>query len=254
MNYSSENLWQTKKFAKIAKVTVRTLHHYDRIGLLKPHRYDRNGFRLYGEREFVRLQQITTLKFIGFSLKQIKEILGEKEFDLAESLRLQRKIIEAQRNRLNLALEAISRAEEVFAENGATDWESFNKIIEVINMQQDMDLMRKYYTNSALEKIEERKSLWSPELQERVSREWKELFLEIRAAISKGVKPSEKQAQNLASRWNALIDEFTGGDAEIREGLNKMYRDEKNWQTEWEKPFDDEVRNFIASAMKNSSK
>ena len=79
----AKNLWQTREFAKQAKVTVRTLHYYDRINLLKPKHYDRNGFRLYGEAEFARLQQITTLKFIGFSLNQIREILGNKEFDLS---------------------------------------------------------------------------------------------------------------------------------------------------------------------------
>src|SRR5687767_87584 len=127
MNYEQENLWQTKRFAELSRVTVRTLHHYDRIGLLKPRNYDRHGFRLYGEAEFARLQQITTLKFIGFSLNQIKEILKEQEFDLAETLQLQRKIIQAQRNRLNLVLEAIGRAEKVYERDGATDWESFQK-------------------------------------------------------------------------------------------------------------------------------
>ncbi len=106
-----DNLWQTRKFGKLAGVTVRTLHHYDRIGLLKPTRRDHNGFRLYGETDFARLQQINTLKFVGFPLKQIKEILGSKEVRLDETLELQRKIIEAQRYRLTLALEAIKRAE-----------------------------------------------------------------------------------------------------------------------------------------------
>lgn len=252
MNYKTENLWQTKQFAELSKVTVRTLHHYDRIGVLKPTHYDRNGFRLYGEADFARLQQITTLKFIGFSLNQIKEILRGKEFDLAETLQLQRKIIQAQRNRLNLVLEAINRAEKVFEQDGATDWESFNQIIEVINMEQNMDWTKKYYSDSAQAKIEERKNLWSPELQERVTRDWNELTKDIEAAIADGAAPSDERAQKLAARWNALINEFTGGDKEIREGLNKMYADEKNWQkTSWKKPYSDEVQNFIVEAMKS---
>ncbi|MBA4184571.1 MAG: TipAS antibiotic-recognition domain-containing protein, partial [Acidobacteria bacterium] len=98
--------------------------------------------------------------------------------------------------------------------------------------------------------VEERKKLWSPELQERVTRSWNDLTRDIEAAIAEGVKPSDERAQTLAARWNALIEEFTGGDAEIREGLNKMYADEQNWQTEWKKPFGDEVQNFIFAAMK----
>jgi DNA-binding transcriptional MerR regulator len=250
MNFETENLWQIREFARKASVTVRTLHYYDRIGLLKPRRVDSNGFRLYGEWEFARLQQITTLKFIGFSLKQIKEILGGRQFDLAETLVLQRRIIEAQRYRLNLALEAISRAEKVFRKSGATDWESFQKIIEVINMQENTEWIKQYYSEAAQTKIEERKNLWSPELQERVTRDWNELTVDIEAAISDGAKPSDESAQKLAARWRGLVEEFTGGDKEIQTGLNKMYSDEKNWQTDWKKHFSDEVQDFIIEAMR----
>jgi MerR family transcriptional regulator, thiopeptide resistance regulator len=249
----AKNLWQPREFARLAKVTVRTLHYYDRIGLLKPKHFDRNGFRLYGEAEFARLQQIATLKFIGFSLNQIREILGQREFDLAGTLRLQKQIIEAQRQRLNLALEAIGRAERAFADSGATDWESFNKIIEVINMQQNMDWTKKYYSENAQARIEERKNLWSPELQERVSRDWAELTADIEQAMADGVSPSDERAQKLAARWRGLIEEFTGGDPEIQQGLNRMYADEKNWpEVEWKKPYSDEAQNFIVEAMKCS--
>jgi MerR family transcriptional regulator, thiopeptide resistance regulator len=253
MNFA-KNLWQIREFAQRAKVSVRTLQYYDRLGLLKPNRLSRKGFRLYGMGEFARLQQITTLKFIGFSLKQIKEILGDKEFDLAETLRLQRKIIEAQRNRLNLALEAISHAENVFQTCGATDWESFNQIIEVINMEQNIDWTRQYYSEEAFAKVEERKSLWSPELQERVARDWSELIKDVEAVIADGVSPSDERAQKLAARWNGLIEEFTGGDKGIREGLNKLYADQENCQTDWKKPYSDEVQKFILEAMKTNKK
>ncbi len=254
MNFETENLWQTREFARRARVTVRTLHYYDRIGILKPRRFDRNGFRLYGAAEFARLQQITTLKFIGFSLAQIGEILGGREFILSETLQLQKKIIEAQRYRLNLALEAISRAERVFNDSGTTDWESFNQIIEVMNMNENTEWTRAYYTEEAQAKIEERKNLWSPQLQERVTKDWNDLTADVEAAISDGAKSSDERAQNLAARWQSLVNEFTGGDREIQQGLNKMYADEKNWQTDWKKPFSDEVQNFIVEAMKTNSK
>ncbi len=245
----NEDLLQTREFAKLSKVTVRTLHYYDRLGLLRPTRRDHNGFRLYSERDFARLQHITTLKFIGFSLAQIKEILGQKEFNLAETLQLQRNIVQARRNRLNLALEAIARAEKTFQTSGATDWESLNQIIEVINMEQNTEWTKKYYSDTAQTKIEERKNLWSPELQERVTRDWAALVADIETAMADGVKPSESRAQELAARWRSLVNEFTGGDKEIQQGLNKMYADESNWQTTWKKPFSDEVQAWITEAM-----
>ena len=250
MNNLQENLWQTREFAEKAKVTVRTLHHYDRLGLLKPFRRTAKGFRLYGENEFARLQQILTLKFIGFSLAQIKKILANRSFVLAETLELQRDVLQQQVTRIESALAAIERAAEINRQNGAIDWESFNQIIEVINMEQNTEWTRKYYSEAAQAKVEDRKKLWSPELQERVTKDWNDLTADIEAAIAAGVKPADERAQTLAARWNALIEEFTGGDAEIREGLNKMYADEKNWQTAWKKPFSDEVQNFISAAMK----
>lgn len=249
MNFNVKDLWQTNEFAVLAKVTVRTLHHYDRLGLLKPTRRNDKGFRFYSERDFARLQQIMTLKFIGFTLTQIKEILGDQQFDLAETLHLQRKVVKARRDRLDLALEAIARATAEFERSGSTDWVSFNQIIEVINMEQDTRWTKKYYSESAQAKIEERKALWSPELQERVTRDWAELVADIEAAMAEGATPTDERSQALASRWRGLLTQFTGGDPEIQKGLNKMYADEKNWQTEWKKPFSDEVQNFIVAAM-----
>ena len=243
-------MWQTRRFAEKAKVTVRTLHHYDRLGLLKPFGRTAKGFRLYGENEFARLQQILTLKFIGFSLAQIKKILANQSFVLAETLELQRDVLQQQATRIQSALAAIERAAETMRQNGTTCWESFNQIIEVINMEQNMDWTRKYYSESAQAKVEERKKLWSPELQERVTKDWNDLTADIESAIADGVKPSDERAQKLAARWRGLVEEFTGGDAEIQEGLNKMYADEQNWQTAWKKPFGEEVQNFIFEAMK----
>ncbi len=62
MKTTSRPLYRASAFAERAGVTVRTLHHYDRLGLLKPSSYTASGYRLYGERDFARLQQITTLK------------------------------------------------------------------------------------------------------------------------------------------------------------------------------------------------
>ena len=84
-------MYRVSDFAEKAGVTVRTLHHYDRLGLLKPSGRTEAGYRLYGERDFGRLQQIVTLKFIGLPLRQIKDLLDGSDLDLAATLRLQRR-------------------------------------------------------------------------------------------------------------------------------------------------------------------
>jgi DNA-binding transcriptional MerR regulator len=242
----SEQLYQAREFATRAGVTVRTLHHYDRLGLLKPSRRTSSGYRLYSERDLARLQQIVTLKFIGLSLKQIKELLDHQEFDLQTTLRLQRKVIEEKRRHLLLACEAIDRAERVLATQDEPDWEAFKKIIEVINMQQDMEWMKKYYTEEQLADLARR---GTPEVLERGQREWAILLKDVDAAIKEGVDPSSERAQQLAERWRKLIQEFTGGDPGILENLRKLYADQANWPSTFQKPFSDDAGAFIGKAV-----
>lgn len=251
MNDGGKMLLQAGDFAKRVGVTVRTLHHYDRLGLLKPSGYTQAGFRLYSERDLIRLQQIVTLKFIGLSLKEIKTILARKPLDLATTLRIQHEMLVEKRRRLDCAIEAIAQAESVIATNGEPDWEAFRRIIEVIEMQQNTEWMKKYYTDEQLAELGKR---WSPELQERIGQEWATLLKEVDAASAAGVDPASAEAQALAERWSALINEFTGGDPAIAESLKNLYADEANWSPDFKKPFSDAAATFINKTMESRRK
>jgi DNA-binding transcriptional MerR regulator len=250
MTNSDERLFRTKEFADLTGVTVRTLHHYDRLGLLKPNRYTHAGYRLYAEHDFARLEQIVTLKFIGFSLKEIKNILKQSSLDLATALRRQREAIEEKRSRLELAIQAIQRAEYVIAASKESGWEAFAKIIEVINMQHDMDWSKKYYSAEAQQEIQRRAAAIPKEVIEQGQRNWAALIHEVDAAVKAGEDPASEKSQALAARWSELIKAFTGGNSEIQAGLNRMYADQANWPATMPKPFGDEVQAFINEAMK----
>src|SRR5580700_6800802 len=86
-------MFRAKEFADLAGVTVRTLHHYDRLGLLKPRRAE-SGYRLYRESDLERLEQIVALKFLGLPLKEIRELLDSAAPDLPAALRMQRSALE----------------------------------------------------------------------------------------------------------------------------------------------------------------
>src|SRR5579863_8527058 len=156
--------YQPYEFAKRAGVTIRALHHYDRLGLLKPSRRTAAGYRLYSDRDLVRLEQIVALKFIGFSLSQIRDLLNCEDLDVAAALRQQRQIIAEKRDHLDRAIRAIERAEKLVSSGEKTDWEPFRKIIEVIQMQTKKDWMKKYYTEEQLSDLKKR---WTPEVQDR---------------------------------------------------------------------------------------
>jgi DNA-binding transcriptional MerR regulator len=92
-----------------SRVSVRTLHLYDRLRLLRPAAVSPSGYCLYGEAELERLEHILALRFVGLRLDQIKELLGGPDQPLVAALRMQRKVIARQKQRLESALTLIER-------------------------------------------------------------------------------------------------------------------------------------------------
>lgn len=219
-------LYHVQEFADLAGVTVRALHHYDRLGLLRPRRTTA-GYRLYSVGDLQRLEQIVALKFLGIPLKRIRTLFKRDTLSLPEALRMQRRVLEEKRRLLDSAISAIHAAENATQPGVPPDSEVLKKIIEVIEMQDNMDWSKKYYSEEAQARIEERKHLWSPENQGRWSKEWSDLFRDVEAALDEN--PAGETAQALAARWKKLVEGFTGGDSQITAGLSKMYQDRPNW-------------------------
>lgn len=242
-------MYKVSEFAEKAGVTVRALHHYDRLGLLRPSGRTRAGYRLYGERDFARLQQIVTLKFIGLPLKEIKYLLRRADLDLSETLHLQRRLLIEKRRQLDVAIQALAEAERSAQPGRAPDWAALKKIIEVMEMQNNREWTKKYYSEEAQAKVAERAKLWTPELQAKVSQDWQRLVRDVEAAMAAGEDPAGAKVQALAKRWTELVRGFTGGDPEIQKGLNKMYADRQNWPASVPKYFSDEVQAFMTKAL-----
>lgn len=233
------------EFAKRAGVTIRALHHYDRLGLLKPSGRTGAGYRVYRDRDFARLEQIVALKFIGFPLLQIRELLQGKDTDPTAALRQQRQILAEKREHLDRAIEAIERAEKAWFEEGKQDWEPFRKVIEVIQMQTRKDWMKKYYTDEQLANLGQR---WSPEAQEKSERAWAALTKDTEDAIARGDDPTGETGLQLGARQQELLAMFTGGDPGIEQNLRKLYADRANWPTGIKRPYSEAVGAFLCRA------
>jgi len=214
---------------------VRTLHYYDRIGLLKPSARTHAGARLYRSSDYARLQQIVTLKFIGFSLKEIRKLLGATNREWVTALRSQRRTLEAMRSRLDTAIHALSQAESHASQTQNPDWKVFLTITQNIVMQTNTDWTKKYYTDEARKELHQRTSLWSPELQKQVDAQWSQLFADIETAAKAGLDPASDAAKALLDRNNKLIESFTGGSPAIADGLQKLWSDVDNWPDSFKK-------------------
>src|SRR5262245_37523036 len=222
-------LWRVGELAARTGLTVRTLHHYDAIGLLCPSgRTGSNhgsGHRLYTAADVARLQQILSLKMLGFSLEQIGEYLSRSDYDPRQVVRLHLERVRDQADelkrladRLAVLSDALDKAEVVSAE-------------EFLTTISEMTMIEKYYTPEQLEQLKKRREEGGEEMEQTIQEapaKWAALHADVKAAMDAGVPPTDPKAQELARRWWALVSAFTGGDAGIYRSLRNMYQSEPN--------------------------
>jgi DNA-binding transcriptional MerR regulator len=246
VNTGTDELYRAKQFATLAGVTVRALRHYDRMGLLRPKQRSQAGYRLYTDRNFARLEQIVVLKFLVIPLKQIRREPGANLFAV---LQRQLDVLFGKRLQLDRAIRAIRNARKACESKQEPDWKLFQLIVQEIEMQNAIDWKRKYFCVEAQAKVAARRLQLSPEQQEKSNKDWLKLTAEIRESLDQD--PAGPKAQTLAIRWQALLDDFTGGDPEILKGFKAMWADQANWPAEIRKasPATAEVQRFIDKAL-----
>jgi len=207
--------WKVREFAELAGVTVKALHHYDRLGLLKPAR-TAAGYRVYSAADLERLEQIVALRFLGIPLKKMGVLLDRGAVPLASTFRRQRDILEDRRRLLDRAIEALADAEQSVAA-GTAPAVILQKVIRVISSQ-DIDVMRKYFSDETWAKGREHFDDWP-------SQEWQALYRDVAAALD--ADPAGPAAQALADRWLALALAPAG--AGMRTGLHRAWADRDHW-------------------------
>ncbi|MBA2288311.1 MAG: MerR family transcriptional regulator [Ktedonobacteraceae bacterium] len=233
--------YTTSQFAQRAAVTARTLRFYDSVGLLSPSEYTEAGHRLYSEENLWNLQQILALKFLGFSLEEIKACLQTDPERLRETLAAQKAMMREKRSHLDAVIQAIEKAETVLRSNHG-GWESIVNVIQVMSMEQNKEWAHKYltpeqqqkmaeiskksYTPEAAQKVAEWGKNWTEEDQQRVSQQWNAVFAELRRLVAEGKDPTGPEGQALAKQHSELIGQFTRGDADVEAGLKQWWKNQ----------------------------
>lgn len=208
------------ELAKIANISVRTLHHYDSIGLLPPSRITDSGYRLYDEAAVLRLEQILFFRELDFPLKEIKQILEHPSFDKNKALEAQRELLLLKRQRLDRLVSAIDRTlkgEPTMKFNAfdAQDLESAKEkyASEVRERWGDTEV----YAQSEAKAKSYQTSDW-----ERVGGEANIIFQAF--ADSMELLPSSPEVQKLVARWQGHITRnYYNCTDEILAGLGELY-------------------------------
>lgn len=227
----ARRLFRIGEVAAFTRVSVRTLHHYDAIGLLRPRAHSEGGHRLYAERDLLRLQQILTLRYLGFPLRRIGELLNRADTDLVASLRIQRAALQARAAELQRIDAAVG---ELLDRRGATGRWAWDLVASASAAVQDGLTQRGSAMDKTQKLIEELGKEVTPEEIAAVERGWTELLTEIRA--NRDLDPASPRAQALAERWNALMQQTFpptfAGRQELMEGIAANYRAGKHASVE----------------------
>jgi len=219
-------------------VSIRTLHHYDEIGLLSPSHRTGSGHRVYGREEVVRLQQILSLRQAGFPLEEIKDLLDRRGIEPRRAIELHIARLRAQ---MKNQQELLARLETLAATCETADVEEFLQTMEMMAMYE------KYYSKEQLETLAKRREELGEETMRAVQEEWPRLIASVRAEMEKGTDPKDPRMQALAKRWKELVQMFTGGDPGITESLQNLYRGEPQFAAQ--QGLDGGIGEYVRRAM-----
>jgi DNA-binding transcriptional MerR regulator len=209
------------EFAQRAGVTTRTLRYYDRLGLLQPSAYSDTGQRLYTEPDTARLQQILTLKLIGLSLDEIRQLLTTETTAIGELLERQKRVLAQQVSQLEAVILTIEKAQHSLQSSQQLDWETFVNIIRAVNMNTQSNWADQFFTPEQQQKIAARGSSQTLHDQKQAGEAWRALFADIQRAMNQDAQ--DAAAHQLVDRWDALMEQFSEGDSDFAASLNRAY-------------------------------
>lgn len=185
--------YTVQKLASLSGISVRTLHHYDEIGLLKPAYVGSNGYRYYEEEQLLLLQQILFYRNLGFELKKIQEIIKKSDFDKIDALHSHRKML---MNELDKTHELIKTIDDTVKHLQGKKKMKDNQFFKGLNSPKQKEY-EKFLVDSGRHTAEEleagRKRLgkWKSEDWQEVQTEWEQLLKDYVNAITKGANSPE---------------------------------------------------------------
>jgi DNA-binding transcriptional MerR regulator len=222
--------------ARLAGVTVRTLHHYDAIGLLSPKRRSGKGYRLYGADDLLRLQQIMIRRELGMSLEQIQLALDDPDFDLRTALLEQRTAIEARRQRSEDMLRNIDAALAALEQPQETTMNMRELFDGFDPADYEQEAEQRWGSSEAWAESKRRTKQYGPEDWKQMKAEADAINRELAQLLQSGAPPDGEAARALAERHRLHIDRwFYPCGPSMHVGLGHMYVADERFAANYEK-------------------
>jgi MerR family transcriptional regulator, thiopeptide resistance regulator len=234
-------LWKIGELAAKTGLTVRTLHHYEEIGLLSPSHRTESNHRLYDAADIARLQQIVSLKNLGFSLEQIKDSLGKPGFDLAAVLQMHLGKMREQMKKMQALTERLDGLVR-FSQSGAP---AAGDLLKAMALMRDVETQ---WTDEELETIRAQGRKIGREGMVSAEQEWPALMAQVQAHLESNTDVTDPDVQRIAKRWKELVAAFTGGNPQIAAKLRKMYEEKPKKMQQFGGP-SAEMRAYVQRAI-----
>ncbi len=223
--------------AKLAHVSVRTLHHYDEVGLLMPSERSEAGYRIYTTPDLERLQQVLFYKELGFSLEEIRELMSDPAFDRREALIAQREMIAEQALRLEALLGLIDKT--LVAQEGGirmTKEEMFEVFGDFDPAEHEAEAHGRWGDTDAYKESARRTAKYTKDDWARHKAESEEINATITRLMDEGVPADDPRAMEALDRARLQIDTwFYPCSHEMHVGLAEMYIADPRFTANYEK-------------------
>ncbi len=216
-------MYSIKQLADMAGITVRTLHHYDQIGLLKPCKVGDNGYRYYNDEELFRLQQILFFREMGLDLQLIKQVLDKPDFERISALQKHRRALEEKISRLKTLIHTVdSTIMHLTGEMKMNPKKAFEGFSPEEEKKYEAEAITRW-GDTARQSIKLWKS-YSEGKKKEILQEGGSIYQEIVNHMAKGAGSPE--VQTLIVKWHQHLRYFYEPTVEILGGLGEMYDDD----------------------------
>ncbi|SFA70450.1 DNA-binding transcriptional regulator, MerR family [Bacillus sp. cl95] len=236
---------KVKEVADLVGISVRTLHHYDEIGLLIPEDTTESGYRVYSEKNLETLQQILFFKELGFPLKKIKEIIYSPSFDREEALQMHRKFLLEKRNRLDKMIGTIEKTiQHSKGEIQMSNQEKFEGF-DFSNNPYEQEARAKW-GDKAVDESNAKIGKMSKFQQQELANKFNDIYRNL--ATLRHLSPESKEAQEGIEEWYVYLNQIGHYSLDVFKGLGQMYVDDVRFTKNIDK-FGEGLAEFMRDAM-----
>lgn len=240
--------YTVNKLAKLSNVSVRTLHYYDKIELLKPSFVGDNDYRYYESPELLRLQQILFYRELGFSLTDIKKLLDAEDFDHNLALKSHRSALEKNVKETQELIKTIDKTiAHIEGRKKLRDEELYYGFDSERQRQYEQYLINKGYTTE--DKVESSRTWSNKQDWDAIHKESDTIWKTAALLIDKGVAPDSDEAQAIMGELHRWIGRFWTPDRERFMGLTELYNSHPDFRKFYES-YHENMLPFLTEAMR----